>query len=79
MMEEWHKDQNFNPPSCPSCGVPYKDHAGLNFTCNQLQRTKSAIKIIEILSDSDESPEIILKDIKEFCQTIYPLIQVRCE
>ena len=39
-MDDWGYGDDEPIASCPSCGIPYRDHMGLNGTCEQLIKSK---------------------------------------
>jgi hypothetical protein len=39
-MDEWGYGGDEPIACCPSCGIPYRDHMGLNGTCQQLTKSK---------------------------------------
>jgi hypothetical protein len=43
-MDEWGYGGDEPIACCPSCGIPYRDHMGLNGTCEQLIAAKKLLK-----------------------------------
>ena len=54
-MDEWGYGDDEPLASCPSCGIPYRDHMGLHGTCKQLiesqARLASSMKLLTLIQD----------------------------
>ncbi len=65
------KRDDSGSPICPSCGVPYERHLGLNGTCKKLQKSLSLSARKKTMSRQKRD----IKELRELLKAVYDYLE----